>query len=94
MSLRSQFRYSISDFTRIWKFSSIEKARLRLAFSKRSRLSDFEIPIKSSVSYLTKIESVLEYGAEIWGCRPQYLADNIESTQNRCLKSLESLGII
>jgi hypothetical protein len=34
MSLRSQFKYSISDFTGI------------------SKSSDFEIPVKSSLSYL------------------------------------------
>jgi hypothetical protein len=38
-------------FTEISKSSGIKKARLRLAFSKLT-LSDFEIPVKSSVSYL------------------------------------------
>jgi hypothetical protein len=31
---------------------------------------------------------VLEYGAAIWGGLPEYLADKIENTQNRCLKIL------
>jgi hypothetical protein len=31
---------------------------------------------------------VLEYGAAIWGGLPEYLADEIKSTQNRCLKIL------
>ena len=44
--LRSQFEYSTSDFTGITKPSCIKKARL---FKKHS---DFEIPVKSSVSYL------------------------------------------
>ena len=43
--LRSQFEYSTSDFTGITKPSCIKKARL---FKKHS---DFEIPVKSSVSY-------------------------------------------
>ncbi len=38
--------------------------------------------------YLTKIRSVLEYGAAIWGGLPEYLANEIESTQNRCPKIL------
>ena len=38
--------------------------------------------------YLTEIRSVLEYGAAIWGGLPEYLADEIESTQDRCLKIL------
>ena len=46
MSLRSQFKYSTSDFTGISKSESIKKARLF------KTLSDFEIPVKSSVSYL------------------------------------------
>ena len=46
VGLRSQFRYSTSDFTVITKPLSIKKARL---FKKHP---DFEIPIKSSVSYL------------------------------------------
>jgi hypothetical protein len=46
MSLRSQFKYSTSDFTGISESSSIKKARLS------KMLSDFEIPVKSSVSYL------------------------------------------
>ena len=37
--------------------------------------------------YLINIRPVLEYGAPIWGGFPQYLADEIESTQNRCLKN-------
>jgi hypothetical protein len=31
---------------------------------------------------------VLEYGAAIWGGLPECLADEVESTQNRCLKIL------
>ena len=44
VGLRSQFKYS--DFTGITKPSCIKKTRL---FKKHS---DFEIPVKSSVSYL------------------------------------------
>ena len=35
-----------------------------------------------------KIRPILEYGAPIWFGLPQYLADEIKSTQNRCLKIL------
>ena len=46
VGLRSQFKYSTSDFTGITKPSCTKKASL---FKKHS---DFEIPVKSSVSYL------------------------------------------
>ena len=51
VGLRSQFKYSTSDFTVITKPSYIKKARL---FKKHS---DFEIQIKSSVSYLNQARS-------------------------------------
>jgi hypothetical protein len=47
-----------------------------------------QITTRSWPCYLTKIISVLKYGAAIWGGLPEYLADEIESTQNRCLKIL------
>ena len=51
VGLRSQFKYSTSDFTVITKPSYIKKARL---FKKHS---DFEIQIKSPVSYLNQARS-------------------------------------
>ncbi|CAB4008474.1 Hypothetical predicted protein [Paramuricea clavata] len=38
--------------------------------------------------YESKIRPVLEYAAPIWGGLPQYLTDEIESIQNRCIKIL------
>ena len=46
VGLRSQFKYSTSDFTGITKSSCNKKARL---FKKQS---DFGIPVKSDVEYL------------------------------------------
>ena len=55
VGLRSQFKYSTSDFTGITKPSCIKKARL---FKKHS---DFEILVKSSVSYLNYYFKFLRY---------------------------------
>ena len=33
----------------------------------------------------TKIRPLLEYASQVWGGLPQYLADNLQSIQNRCL---------
>ena len=38
--------------------------------------------------YQTKIRSLLEYGAPIWGGIPQYLVDELESIQTRSLRIL------
>ncbi|CAB3991364.1 Hypothetical predicted protein [Paramuricea clavata] len=38
--------------------------------------------------YESKIRPVLEYAAPIWGGLPQYLIDEIEGIQNRCIKIL------
>ena len=53
VGLRSQFKYSTSDLTGITNPSCIKKARL---FKKPS---DFEFPVKSSVSYLNSYFNVL-----------------------------------
>ena len=35
--------------------------------------------------YCTKIRPLLEYASQVWGGLPQYLADDLQSIQNRCL---------
>ena len=36
-------------------------------------------------AYCTKIRALLEYASPVWGGLPKYLADELKSTQNRCL---------
>ena len=63
VGLRSQFKYSTSDFiTGITKPSCIKKARL---FKKHS---DFEILVKSSVSYLNYYFKFLRYVKRLFIC--------------------------
>ena len=40
--------------------------------------------------YKSRIRPILEYAAPIWSGLPQYLIDEIESIQNRCMKILET----
>ena len=39
-------------------------------------------------SYESRLRPILEYAAPIWSGLPQYLIDEIESIQNRCMKML------
>ena len=41
--------------------------------------------------YCTKIRPLLEYASQVWGGLPQYLADDLQSIQNRCL---DIIGIL
>ncbi len=65
----------------------VKKANKRIFSLKECRTAKFPQDV-GLTCYLTKIRSVLEYGAAIWGGLPECLADEIESTQNRCLKIL------
>ena len=65
----------------------VKKANKRIFSLRECRTA--KLPREVGLTcYLTKIRSVLEYGAAIWGGLPEYLANEIESTQNRCLKIL------
>ena len=65
----------------------VKKANKRIFSLRECRTA--KLPREVGLTcYLTKIRSVLEYGAAIWGGLPEYLANEIESTQNRCQKIL------
>ncbi len=63
----------------------VKKANKRIFSLRECRTAKLPREV-GPTCYLTKIRSVLEYGAAIWGGLPEYLANEIESTQNRCLK--------
>ena len=47
------------------------------------------LPLEVGITcYKSWIRPILEYAAPIWGGLPQYLTDEIESIQNRCMKIL------
>ena len=71
--------------TRIEKIA--KKASKRLFCLRECRR--INLPTKVGVMcYQTKIRSLLEYRAPIWGGIPQYLVDELESIQTRSLRIL------
>ena len=67
--------------------ATVKKANKRLFCLRECRRAS--LPYEVGITcYRTKIRSILEYAAPIWGGLPQYLIEEIEQVQNRCLKIL------
>ena len=63
----------------------VKKANTRLFYLRECRRAN--LPVKVGLTcYETKIKSVLEYAAPIWGGLPQHLSDELERIQCRSLK--------
>ena len=65
----------------------VTKANKRMFSLRECRRANLP-PEVGITCYESKIRPVLEYAAPIWGGLPQYLIDEIESIQNRCIKIL------
>ena len=65
----------------------VTKANKRMFSLRECRRANLP-PEVGIACYESKIRPVLEYAAPIWGGLPQYLIDEIESIQNRCIKIL------
>ena len=63
---------------------TIKKACKRLYHQREYRKARLPTEVGITV-YCTKIRPLLEYASEAWGSLPQYLADDLQSIQNRCL---------
>ena len=61
-----------------------KKACKRLYYLRECRKARLPTEIGTTV-YCTKIRPLLEYASQVWGGLPQYLADDLQSIQNRCL---------
>ena len=59
---------------------TIKKACKRLYHLRECR----KARLPTEVVYCTKIRPLLEYVSQVWGGLPQYLADDLQSIQNRC----------
>ncbi len=65
----------------------VRKANKRVFSLRECRRAT--LPLEVGITcYESKIRPALEYAAPIWGGLPQYLVDEIESIQNRCIKIL------
>ena len=62
----------------------IKQASKRIYHLRASRKANLPKEV-GLTTYCTKIRSLLEYAAPIWGGLPDYLKDEIENVQNRCL---------
>ncbi|CAB4036129.1 Hypothetical predicted protein [Paramuricea clavata] len=65
----------------------VTKANKRMFSLRECRRANL-LPEVGITCFESKIRPVLEYAAPIWGGLPQYLIDEIESIQNRCIKIL------
>ena len=63
---------------------TIKKACKRLYHLRECRKARLPMEVGITV-YCTKIRPLLEYALQVWGGLPQYLADDLQSIQNRCL---------
>ena len=63
---------------------TIKKACKRLYHLRECRKARLPTEVGITV-YCTKIRPLLEYASQVWGGLPQYLADDLQSIQNRCL---------
>ena len=63
---------------------TVKKANKRLYYLRERRKAILPTEIGMTV-YCTKIRPLLEYASPVWGGLPKYLADELESTRNRCL---------
>ena len=67
--------------------SIVKKANKCLYSLRECRRAN--LPLEVGITcYESRIRPILEYAAPIWSGLPQYLIDEIESTQNRCMKIL------
>ena len=67
--------------------SIIKKANKCLYSLRECRRAN--VPLEVGITcYKSRIRPILEYAAPIWSGLPQYLIDEIESIQNRCMKIL------
>ena len=65
----------------------VKKANKRLFCLRECRRANLPREV-GLTCYQTKIRSVLEYAAPVWSGLPQYLVDEIENIQNRCINIL------
>ena len=65
----------------------VKKANKRLFCLRECRRANLPQEV-GLTCYQTKIRSVLEYAAPTWSGLPQYLVDEIENIQNRCINIL------
>ena len=63
---------------------TIKKACKRLYHLRECRKARLPTEVGITV-YCTKIRPLPEYASQVWGGLPQYLADDLQSIQNRCL---------
>ena len=63
---------------------TIKKACKRLYHLRECRKARLPTEVGITV-YCTKIRPLLEYASQVWGGLPQYLADDLQSIQNKCL---------
>ena len=68
---------SMPDLARIYDSCLKRVSKFKLLLNLRT-----EIGIKI---YCTKISPLLEYASPVWGGSPKYLAEELQSIQNRCL---------
>ena len=67
--------------------SIVKKANKRVYNLRECRRAN--LPLEVGITcYESKIRPILEYAAPIWSGLPQYLTDEIESIQIRCIKIL------
>ena len=67
--------------------SIVKKANKRVYNLRECRRAN--LPLEVGITcYESKIRPILEYAAPIWSGLPQYLTDEIESIQNRCIRIL------
>ena len=67
--------------------SIVKKANKCLYSLRECRRAN--LPLEVGITcYKSRIRPILEYAAPIWSGLPQYLIDEIESVQNRCMKIL------
>ncbi|CAB3999504.1 Hypothetical predicted protein [Paramuricea clavata] len=82
--LRKLAEMNVTKAFWLWKRSFLEDRRQQVKLA--GTLSSVK-PCPAGVPQ-GSIRPVLEYAAPIWGGLPQYLIDEIESIQNRCIKIL------
>ena len=67
----------------------VKKVNKRLYSLRKCRRAN--LPLEVGITcYQSKIRLILEYAAPVWNGLPEYLVDEIEIVQNRCLKILET----
>jgi len=64
--------------------SNIKKANKRIYYLREIRKAGLPKEVGLTV-YNTKIRPLLEYASPVWGGIPQYLSDDLQKLQNRCL---------